>query len=93
MSSVVRLYLSEIGGRGGKRSRRVLPPREAARMVQVREARRAFRRFFSTCFWSFDRNYSVTHADVPWVLEHLRKNGGRGAHELARRIDGYWRAA
>jgi hypothetical protein len=42
--SILRNYLSEIGRRGGIRSRRVLDPQTARRMVEIREARRAARR-------------------------------------------------
>lgn len=40
----VRSYLSEIGRRGGIRSRRALDAGTARRMVRIREARRAIRR-------------------------------------------------
>jgi hypothetical protein len=43
MSSVSR-YLAEIGRRGGIRSRRVLEPKTARRMVEIREARRIAQR-------------------------------------------------
>ena len=39
----VRKYLAEIGRRGGIKSRRVLDPETARRMVAIREARRAAR--------------------------------------------------
>jgi hypothetical protein len=39
----LRQYLSEIGRRGGTRSRRTLSPEAARRMVAIREARRAAR--------------------------------------------------
>ena len=42
--SLVRKYLAEIGRRGGIRSRRVLDPETARRMVDIREARRVARR-------------------------------------------------
>ena len=42
--SVFKKYLSEIGRRGGIRSRRVLAPETARRMVEIREARRCARR-------------------------------------------------
>ena len=42
--SSIRKYLAEIGRRGGIRSRRVLEPETARRMVAIREARRAVRR-------------------------------------------------
>ncbi|HUQ83454.1 MAG TPA: hypothetical protein VM076_20030 [Gemmatimonadaceae bacterium] len=45
--STIREYLAEIGRRGGMRSRRVLEPEAARRMVAIREARRAARRLDS----------------------------------------------
>jgi hypothetical protein len=45
--SPLRKYLAEIGRRGGIRSRRVLDPETARRMVAIREARRAARRLES----------------------------------------------
>ncbi len=55
-------------------------------MVQVREARRAFRRFQAQCFWSFDPDYEVTAADIGWVADQLRKHGGRAAWETANKL-------
>ena len=40
----VNRYLAEIGRRGGIKSRRVLEPATARRMVQIREARRVAKR-------------------------------------------------
>jgi hypothetical protein len=45
MSDRVRRYLSEIGRRGGTRSRRTLTPEQARAMVVSREAKRAVREF------------------------------------------------
>ena len=70
-------YLSEIGRRGGRASRRQLGADSARDMVRVREARRAFREFHTQCFWSEDPQYRVTLADVPWVAERLMRYGGR----------------
>jgi hypothetical protein len=42
--STIHKYLAEIGRRGGIKSRRVLEPETARRMVAIREARRAARR-------------------------------------------------
>lgn len=46
-------------------------------MVKVREARRAFRRFHTTCFWSCRTDLTISRADVPWVAEQLMKHGNR----------------
>jgi len=55
-------------------------------MVRVREARRAYRRFHAECFWSFDPAYRIGPSDVGWVVEQLRKHGGRDAWEIARKL-------
>ena len=77
--SDVKRYLSEIGSRGGRKSRRVLDADTARRMVAVREARRAFRRFRTTCFWSYRPDLVIGADDVEWVAEQLMKNGNREA--------------
>ncbi len=86
LPAAARTYLSEIGRRGGKRSRRTLDSASARRMVKVREAKRAFARFRTSCFWSFDPNLRISVDDIPWVVEQLRKNGGRSAWKAAAQI-------
>lgn len=86
MERSIREYLSEIGRRGGRSSRRVLQPEVAREMVRVREARRLYRRFHAQCFWSFDPGYRIGKDDVVWVAEQLRKHGGRDAWDAAVRL-------
>ena len=84
--SDIKRYLAEIGARGGRKSRRALPPDVARGMVRVREARRAFRRFRATCFWSYRPDLVIGSDDVPWVAEQLMKHGNREAWEVAARL-------
>jgi len=84
--SELKRYLAEIGSRGGRKSRRTLDPHTAREMVRVREARRAFRRFKASCFWSYRPDLVIGAADVPWVVEQLRKNGNREAWFVAQRL-------
>ncbi|MDJ0762432.1 MAG: hypothetical protein QNJ97_05530 [Myxococcota bacterium] len=86
MKTAVKAYLSEIGRRGGRRSRRSLDSDTARAMVRVREAKRAFKRFHAMCFWSYDPRYSISADDVPWVAEQLMKNGGREAWEVGAKL-------
>lgn len=79
-------YMAKIGREGGKKSRRALTPSMARSMVKVREARRAFRDFYSTCFWSFDPNYRITINDVPWVAEKLMTYGGRRGWQIGNKL-------
>lgn len=55
-------------------------------MVRLREARRAYRRFHTQCFWSYDPEYRVAMRDVPWVAEQLMKFGGRPGWETGARL-------
>ncbi len=86
MNPQVRAFLSGIGRKGGLRSRRVLDPETARRMVRVREARRAFRRFRSRCFWSSPKEYVVTAVDIPWVARQLMEHGGHEGWQLGARL-------
>ena len=82
----IRRYLSEIGARGGRKSRRTLSAEEARAMVKVREARRAFQRYRAQCFWSYQPNLEIGPKDVPWVAEQLMKHGDREAWRLGTRL-------
>lgn len=86
MNTEVRAYLATIGRKGGTQSRRVLRPETARQMVRVREARRAFRRFRSTCFWSYRPDLAIGPEDVEWVAEQLMKHGNREAWLLGRKL-------
>jgi hypothetical protein len=79
MKKEVREYLASIGRPGGLKSRRTLDSATARRMVAVREARRAFTRFRTRCFWSYRPDLEIGEADVAWVAELLMKNGNREA--------------
>lgn len=85
MSNVTQ-FLREIGRRGGLKSRRSLTSAAARDMVRVREARRAFRRFRATCFWSYRRDLMIGLGDVSWVAEQLKKHGNREAWQVAARL-------
>lgn len=82
----IHKYLAAIGRRGGKKSRRTLSRDVAREMVNVREGRRAFRRFRAECFWSCDPDYRISRNDIPWIAEQLMKHGGREAWEVAARL-------
>lgn len=86
MDDTVRDYLAKIGGRGGRKSRRTLDPETARAMVRVREARRAYRRFHASCFWSYRPDLEIGLDDVEWVARTLRKHGDREAWDVARRL-------
>lgn len=82
----VRRYLATIGARGGRKSRRTLDAESARAMVRVREARRAFRRFRASCFWSYRPDLVITADDVPWVAEQLMRHGNREAWRIGARL-------
>lgn len=82
----IRRYLAEIGARGGRKSRRALSSQAARDMVRIREARKAYRRFRNTCFWSYRPDLEITLADVPWVAEQLMRHGNREAWRVGARL-------
>jgi hypothetical protein len=84
----IRRYLAKIGARGGRRSRRALTPEDARAMVKVREARRAFRRYRTMCFWSYRPDLRIGPEDVPWVAEQLMKHGNREAWRVGAGLRG-----
>ncbi len=55
-------------------------------MVKVREARRAFRRFRASCFWSYRPDLEIGIADVQWVADQLMRHGNRQAWQVASRL-------
>ena len=79
MEKKIRDYLADIGRKGGMKSRRVLTTEAARTMVAVREARRAFRRFQTQCFWSYRKDLEIGAGDVAWVAGELMKHGNREA--------------
>ena len=82
----INRYLSQIGSRGGRKSRRTLDPEAARTMVRVREARRAFRRFRTMCFWSCRPDLVIGADDVAWVADQLMKYGNREAWQAGARL-------
>ena len=86
MTQNIRQYLAEIGRKGGRKSRRTLDPETARGMVSVREARRAYRRFHTSCFWSYRPDLEIGIDDVPWVAETLMRNGNREAWRIGRTL-------
>jgi hypothetical protein len=86
VDSAVRRYMARIGRKGGLRSRRRLSEDQARRMVLLREAGRAFREFHDRCFWSSPPDLRIQAADLPWVVEQLRRHGGRDGWERAQRL-------
>lgn len=86
MEALVRKYLASIGRRGGLASRRKLSSEAARDMVKVREARRAYRRFYAQCFWSYAPDLEITAADVRWVADQLMGHGGRSAWRAGAKL-------
>ena len=75
-----------VGRRGGNGSRRHLDSETAREMVRVREAKRAFREFYATCFWSYRADLEIGLNDVEWVAETLRRNGNLETWRAAGRL-------
>ncbi len=86
VDSEISAYMAKIGGKGGRKSRRRLDSETARSMVRLREARKAFREFRSTCFWSSPVDYRVMAGDIPWIIKQLKRHGGRAGWNRAERL-------
>jgi hypothetical protein len=82
----IRTYLAQIGRTGGRKSRRTLTSDAARQMVAVREARRAYRRFHTSCFWSHRPDLEIGMEDVEWVARQLMKHGNREAWLIGKSL-------
>ena len=54
--------------------------------ARLRTARRAFRRFHAQCFWYLRADLEITLADLPMIVDGLRKNGGHSGFLLAAKL-------
>lgn len=79
-------YFATIGRKGGSRSRRTLTPEQAQNMVRVREARKAFRKYHTQCFWFMAKDAQIQESDIPEIVRGLKKNGGRQGFILAAKL-------
>lgn len=55
-------------------------------MVRIRQAKRAYRAFHARCFWSYPVDLTIGSDDVEWVIDGLRRNGGRDAWLVAEAL-------
>ena len=86
MNDDLRKYMSRIGTKGGIKSRRTLDSKVARSMVHLREARRAFKRFNTQCFWSSPPDYIVQSDDIPWVAKQIMTHGGREGWNIGAKL-------
>lgn len=54
--------------------------------ARLRTARWAFRRFHGQCFWYLRADLEITLADLPMIVDGLRKNGGHAGFLLAAKL-------
>jgi len=53
---------------------------------RVRLAQEAFREFYHACFWFMRPDATITEADLPYIIERLRADGGRAGFKRAAEI-------
>ena len=82
----ISAYMAAIGREGGRRSRRTLSPEQAKEMVRLREARKAYREFHTTCFWSSPEDFQAGKDDIAWIIDQLKRHGGRAGWNRAERL-------
>lgn len=83
---VIRDYFATIGSKGGSKSRRKLSSDDAKDMIRIREARRAYRRYHTQCFWYMPADMQIKTSDIPEIVRGLRKDGGRQGYMLAAKL-------
>ena len=54
--------------------------------ARLHTARRAYRRFHGQCFWYLRADLEITLADLPMIVDGLRKNGGHSGFLLAAKL-------
>ena len=82
----LREYFATIGRKGGSKSRRTLTSEQARNMLRVREARRAFRKYHTQCFWYMAEDAQIKQSDIPEIVRGLKKHGGRQGFILAAKL-------
>lgn len=82
----ISTYLAKIGRKGGRKSKRQLDPATAKKMVLVREARRAYKKYHAQCFWSYDPHLLITSEQLNWVGRQLLNHGGMKLWELGNKL-------
>ena len=61
-------------------------PADLTDEARLRTARRAFRRFHGQCFWYLRPDLEITPADLPMIVDGLRKHGGHSGFLLAAKL-------
>ncbi len=64
----------------------MLSKEQARSMVKIREARRAFKKYYAQCFWYNKPDLKISIEDVDWVSKQLMKNGGREAWKIGAKL-------
>ena len=85
-SQEIKTYLSKIGRTGGKKSRKSLSSDFAKKMVLLREAKRAYKKYYALCFWSYDPALKLSFSDSKWVGEQLMKYGNREIWKIGQKL-------
>ena len=85
-SQTISNYFASIGRKGGSCSRRTLSPEQAKDMVRIREARRAYKKYHTQCFWYMPEGADIKKSDIPEIVRGLKKNGGRQGFLLAAKL-------
>jgi hypothetical protein len=56
------------------------------RQRRLELARRAFREFYTQCFWSWQENPEITPETIPLIVRELRIHGGAKGYQLAAEL-------
>lgn len=75
-----------IGRKGGLKSKRRLSKKDAKMMVKLREAKKAFKKFYSRCFWHMKPDLKITPNNIHLIVRGLKNYGNREAFFTAYKL-------
>ena len=60
------------------------PSSDRERRVEL--ARKAFKEFYGSCFWSYREDLEITDEFIPFVIRGLRQHGGLAGYRIASEL-------
>lgn len=78
--------MAQIGSKGGSKSKRKLSAEDARMMVKLREARRAYKKYYAMCFWHMKEDLIPKRKDLSIIAKYLKRYGDRQAYIIGRKL-------
>jgi hypothetical protein len=56
------------------------------RQRRLELARKAFKEFYTMCFWSYRPDLEITEDKIPFIIRGLREQGGHAGYRVAAEL-------